>query len=211
MFDFDFFLSQSGANIYIFLFLSLLAGAFGLPIPEDIPLMAAGVLLHEHQAKMLPIFIICYFGILIGDFVIYSAGRFFGPSLCRTKWFQKKIKKIGLKKVRSRLENRRLLTIFIARHLFWIRTATFLICGLVRIKPIKFIIADAIAALISIPIMISLGFFFFARLEEMLGHVKKAEGMILIVLVALVAGAILYKLRKKRTLTPTKRCRLEEK
>ncbi len=197
MFDFDFFLSQNGANIYIFLFLSLLAGAFGLPIPEDIPLMAAGVLLHEHQAKVLPTFIICYVGILLGDLFIYFMGRFFGPTLCRTKWFQKKIRKIGLKKVRSKLENRSLLTIFIARHLFWIRTATFLICGIVRIKPIKFIVADAIAAAISIPIMMSLGFFFFARLEDILGHVKKAENFIFISIIVIIVLALVYKLTRK--------------
>ncbi len=193
MIDFDFFLSQSGLNIYIFLFLSLLAGAFGLPIPEDIPLVAAGVLLHERQTKLIPTFIICYIGIIVGDLIIYFAGRFFGPALIKRKWFQRKISKIGLKKVRSKLENRSLLTIFIARHLFWIRTATFLICGIVRIKPIKFIVADAIAASISIPIMISIGYFSYEKLDNAFGHVKKAEHLLLVAVLIVIAIILAYK------------------
>lgn len=197
MLNFDFFLSQNGWHIYLFLFLSLIAGAFGLPIPEDIPLIASGVLIHESQAMLLPTFLICYIGILLGDAIIYSIGRFFGPSLYKKKWFQRKISRHGLKKVRSKLEKRSLLTIFIARHLFWIRTATFLLCGIVRIKPIKFLIADAIAAIISVPIMISLGFFFFANLEEILSNIKHAENTIFALLLFVLLICLIYKLFKK--------------
>lgn len=197
MLNFDFFLSQTGLNIYLFLFISLLAGAFGLPIPEDIPLIAAGVLIHEKEAMLLPTFIICYVGIIIGDVIIYSVGRFFGPSLFRKKWFQRKISKRSLKKVRSKLEKRSLLTIFIARHLFWIRTATFLLCGIVRIRPLKFLIADAIAAIISVPIMISLGFFFFANLDNILTNVKHAENTIFVVILLLLIIFFAYKFFRK--------------
>ena len=69
MLNFDFFLSQKGLNIYLILFLSLLAGAFGLPIPEDIPLIAAGVLIHEKETMLLPTFIICYIGIILGAYI----------------------------------------------------------------------------------------------------------------------------------------------
>ena len=200
MLNFDFFLSQKGLNIYLILFLSLLAGAFGLPIPEDIPLIAAGVLIHEKETMLLPTFIICYIGIILGDVIIYSVGRFFGPSLYRKKWFQRKISKHSLKKVRSKLEKRSLLTIFIARHLFWIRTATFLLCGIVRIRPLKFILADAIAAFISVPVMISLGFYFFANLEDILANVPHAENTIFISLLVIISLYMTYRvIRKKRT------------
>ncbi|MGI6681428.1 MAG: DedA family protein [Bdellovibrionota bacterium] len=201
MFDLDFFLSQDGWNIYIFLFLSLLAGAFGLPLPEDIPLIAAGVLIQGKQAKLLPTFLICYIGILLGDIIIYFIGRLFGPTLYKRKWFQKKIKKHGfkMKNMRSKLENKSLLTIFIARHLFWIRTATFLLCGIVRIKPIKFIVADVIAATISVPLMMSLGYFFSANLENIFGKIRHAENTIFLGILLIVLGYIAYRLFIKKT------------
>ena len=105
MLNFDFFLSQKGLNIYLILFLSLLAGAFGLPIPEDIPLIAAGVLIHEKETMLLPTFIICYIGIILGDVIIYSVGRFFGPSLYRKKWFKKFMKYSWFRKFAPRLFN----------------------------------------------------------------------------------------------------------
>ena len=33
----------------------------------------------EKETMLLPTFIICYIGIILGDVIIYSVGRFFGP------------------------------------------------------------------------------------------------------------------------------------
>lgn len=154
----DWLLDQHGAILYLLVFLLLLGGAIGLPIPEDVPLILSGVLVQTGQAKLHIAFPVCYGAILLGDMFIFSVGRYFGPALFQKPWFKRRLPSSKIRRVRFSLEKRSLIMILVARHLFYLRTATFLTCGAVRMNTIRFLIADAVAALVSVPIMIGLGY-----------------------------------------------------
>ena len=81
----DWILTQQGAFIYIALFLALMGGVIGLPIPEDIPLIAAGIAVQRKLALLTPVFIICYLTIILGDILIFLIGRKFGKTCCAGK------------------------------------------------------------------------------------------------------------------------------
>jgi membrane protein DedA with SNARE-associated domain len=102
----------------------------------------------------------CYLGLIIGDLIIYRIGWMAGPTLFRKKWFRRHISTKRLEAMRRNLHKRTMLTILVARHLFYIRTATFLMCGAVRISFARFVIMDAIAALITTPLMMGIGYAF---------------------------------------------------
>ena len=62
---------------YIGVFLALLAAGFGFPIPEELPVITAGVLVGHGEINlrwyyMLPL---CIVGVVLGDCVLYYAGR----------------------------------------------------------------------------------------------------------------------------------------
>ncbi len=151
-------LLQSGMMLYGILFFFLLGGAIGLPIPEDIPLILAGVMAQTGKVRVEWALPICYLGIVIGDVFIFSVGRKLGPTLFQKRWFRQRFSIERIRDVRFRLEKRSLLMIFIARHLFYLRTVTFLACGAVRMSFARFLFADAVAALISAPLMIFIGY-----------------------------------------------------
>ncbi len=174
----------------------LLAGALGLPVPEDIPLILAGVLVQMGKAKLVWIALVCYFGILIGDLIIYFVGRRLGPKLFQKAWFKSRLSSSRLRRVKFRLEKRSLLMILLARHLFYFRTITFLICGAVRMQFMKFLIADAIAALVSVPLMLGLGYLLAEHYEAAFEFVKKIKWVTLGLVVAGVGGYWFYARRK---------------
>ena len=151
-------LIQHGVFLYLGLFFLLLGGSVGLPIPEDIPLILAGIIAQNGRGEIWILFLVCYVGIMIGDLAIYGIGRKFGPSLHNKPWFKSRVSSEKLSSIRRALEKRGILMIFIARHLFYFRTVTFLTCGALGMDFKKFLFADATAALISVPLMMWLGY-----------------------------------------------------
>src|SRR5436309_2689978 len=60
---------------YLGVFLVLLAGSLGLPIPEEMAIIAAGVMSHEGLIAAWPALVVCVLGVLSGDVVLYWTGR----------------------------------------------------------------------------------------------------------------------------------------
>ena len=191
-------LFQQGTLIYLGLFLALLGGAIGLPIPEDAPLIVAGYLMHRGDVALQPVFIVCYSAIILGDIIIFWVGRKFGTALFRRPWFQTRKTQHRIKKIKIRLERQGFLMIFVARHLFYLRTITFLTCGAVRMRFRAFIIADLIAALVSVPLVLWLGYVFAENSERLYALIAKAQNAAIGILVLLLfgAGAIRYYLKR---------------
>jgi membrane protein DedA with SNARE-associated domain len=59
--------STTGLAAYGLVFAILLAAGFGLPLPEDIPLVMGGVLVHRGQADLATMIVVGYLGIIVGD------------------------------------------------------------------------------------------------------------------------------------------------
>jgi membrane protein DedA with SNARE-associated domain len=193
-------LLQEGYQAYLILFLLLMGGAIGLPIPEDVPLIVGGYFAYKGSGKIQIILLVCYCSVLIGDLFIFLIGRLFGGKLAEKEWFKKRISEERLELVRAGLERRSLWMIFIARHLFYLRTATFLSCGALGMTITRFVIADAFAALISVPLMIGIGYFSAEHLDAVFHFVGRAKSWTLFVSLALLAIFMLYRiLRKKKS------------
>jgi len=198
----DWILLQHGVIIYISLFTLLLGGAIGLPIPEDLPLILAGILLQAEKVTFEFVFLVCYFGIILGDLIVYFVGRRFGLALFKAKWFQSRVPPSRIKHTRLRLEKRSVLMIFIARHLFYLRTVTFLTCGAVRMNLKTFILADAAAALISAPIMIGIGYAAAQNYDYVVGLFQEAKTASLVIGIVVLIIYLIYRIRKNSDSEP---------
>jgi membrane protein DedA with SNARE-associated domain len=175
----DLILAANGLLAYILVFGALMAGSVGIPAPEDLTLIAAGVLCSLDQVNTIVMGITCYVGLVLGDLIIYRIGWLTGPTLFRKKWFRRHISTKRLETMRTNLHKRTMLTILVARHLFYIRTATFLMCGAVRISFTRFLIMDAIAALITAPLMMGIGFIFAHNYESIVRWVRDLKFLLL--------------------------------
>ena len=71
---------------YLAVFGVLLLCGFGLPIPEDISLLAGGIISGMGYTNVHLMVLIGFIGVMVGDSIVYQLGHLFGHKI-----FQKKI------------------------------------------------------------------------------------------------------------------------
>src|SRR5690242_1100290 len=76
---------------YFVLFGLLFACGLGLPLPEDIPLMAAGVLIANGKMHVAVAAVAAWCGIIGGDIVLYHLGKKFGLEITRVPFVGKHV------------------------------------------------------------------------------------------------------------------------
>jgi membrane protein DedA with SNARE-associated domain len=91
--------------------------------------------------------------------------------------------------------------VFIARFLPGLRFSIFLSAGMLRVRPYVFIVYDSMAALLSVPFLVYTAWYFGDNIDRVVKWARRSEYGIL-VLVALVALFVAFKLLRKRRNRP---------
>jgi membrane protein DedA with SNARE-associated domain len=196
-------LLQSGLTIYIVLLGLLLSGALGFP-PEDFTLILAGIVYSHGVVELKYLLAICYFGTIFSDLMIYGFGRWFGKAIFAKEWFRRRMKSSTLKNVRAGIEKRALVMIFVARHLFYLRTVTFISCGALRMSFPRFLIADCLSALVSLPVMLTVGYIASENYEKIMNWLGGAKLASLVIAVSIVALITYFVMRSNKKITAEK-------
>lgn len=199
--------STAGLTAYGLVFVILLAAGFGLPLPEDIPLVMGGVLVHRGQANLWVMILIGYLGIIIGDSIMFSLGRRFEG---RTPGLLQRMRIITperRQRVEELFKKHGEKIVMIARFLPGVRTVTYFTAGSVGMSYTKFIIYDSIAALASAPIFVVLGYYFGADIDSLLARIAHGERNVIIALVLILLIGLLFnrwRARRAAAATPPK-------
>ncbi|RIY34518.1 hypothetical protein CKF54_00540 [Psittacicella hinzii] len=171
---FEHFAEYGNIISYILVFAVLMLSGFGVPIPEDITLVTAGILASQGYAHGYGIFLVCMAGVLIGDSCMYILGYIYGVKLLRVKFLRKILTAKRIKTIRYRFQDNAILFLFVARFLPGLRAAIYLFSGITRkVSYTKFILIDFFASIISVPVWVSLGYFFGNNLEHLKHLVSK--------------------------------------
>src|SRR5436305_14552790 len=93
---------QSGGYLLLFGFLFLCG--MGLPIPEDIPLIASGVLISQGLFHIWLVAPIAWLGIIGGDCILYILGYKLGPQVTKLPLIGHHVTVERLKKVERYFE-----------------------------------------------------------------------------------------------------------
>jgi membrane protein DedA with SNARE-associated domain len=151
--------------VYGFVSLFMLASAFGLPIPEEIVLVSAGLVAHmAHTPADYPppypgaegvdtitLCIVSFLAVIVSDTLVYFIGKIFGGRIIKTKFFQKQVAGEGFNRINSWFQKYGGLACGIFRFTPGLRFPGHLSCGLLGIPVWKFLVIDGIAALLSVP------------------------------------------------------------
>lgn len=192
--------SYSGDSALWGPFSLLLACGMGFPVPEDIVLLAAGFLGAENGLPLFRVIAIMYVGILLGDGIVYSLGRFFGRGIIKTKIGRYLIKEASLVRAEDAFKKYGRGVIFVGRFLPGLRAPIFFSAGALRYQFLRFFIMDALAALVSAPLFVWVGHWAaetyaedLSALQSTLGRTKIFMGALILVL----AMGIIFYWRKK--------------
>ncbi len=178
----------------------LVIASLGVPIPEDIPLIAAGVLLKTHPgiASWTGTMIVALIGIMSGDLVLYTLGRWWGPGVVEHRFVRRLLTRQRFLKMSAKFHQHGIWMVFFGRFFLGIRAAMCLTAGATHYPYPRFFLADCAGAILSIPLFVVLGYLFAGMLPTLRAYMKGVQLIILVVIVVAVAGIVAYMWWRRR-------------
>ncbi|MEK6556033.1 MAG: DedA family protein [Bdellovibrionota bacterium] len=183
----------------------LLVCGLGVPIPEDITLVAAGILAALGNISLPGAIIAGLIGVLVGDSFLFFLGRIYGHKVFTLPVLRTFFTEARLSLAREKILNNSKFICFMARFLPGLRAPIFLTAGIMGVKPSIFLLLDGSAALISVPFWIMVGWYLGDNLDATFGFVLEAQKSVIILVAVLVLGFFIYRRFKRKVLaTPAK-------
>lgn len=184
---------------YVGIAVWLMLAGLGLPLPEDIPLIFGGVLAGAGKINVVVHFFLSMTFILVGDSCLYFIGRRIGTSAEVSPRWSRLITPARRTKVQGFFLKYGIWTVFFGRFVAGVRGAVFLSAGIARFSFPRFLLMDFLAALVSVPVWIYMGWLFGENWHTILDTAKTYQSWVVGSLALLVTvGLIGWNLYKKR-------------
>jgi membrane protein DedA with SNARE-associated domain len=173
---------------YFALFGLLFSCGLGFPLPEDVPLLASGILIFHHQMSLAIAAPLAWLGIIGGDCVLYALGYHFGEKIVNVPVIGRHVTLPRLKRAEQLFLRFGIFMVFLGRMFMGIRGAMVVTAGTARFRFIKFIIADGLGAICSGGLFLWLGYWGakYGRETERAVHNLKREMWMIAAGIALV-------------------------
>ena len=183
---------------YIGIFILLILGEIGLPFPEDATLILSGFLIAQKVTKPLPTVIVVYCGLLLTDFSLYWVGKKYGRKVIEHRRFRRILSAERFLTLEEKFKKWGIYVVFVGRHFLGIRAQIFLAAGVMRMSTLKFIMADAASAILTMTLMVGIGFLGGNSIEILQKDLKKIEHIGILILVILFTGWMIYRFFRNR-------------
>ncbi len=183
---------------YAGLFVILMLCGLGLPMPEDIALLAGGFLAHKGVTRYPITLVVALLGVITGDNSLYFIGRGVGANVLAFFGLKKSKQPTddssnNLDRLQVFMHRHGHLAIFYARFFAGFRALVYLSAGSLGVPPSRFFLYDLAGAAISVPIVVTLGYVFGEQIEKII-HYLGGFQKILWIVIALCALVYLGRL-----------------
>jgi membrane protein DedA with SNARE-associated domain len=172
---------------YPIIFLMLLGSGLGIPVPEDVPLIAAGILADNGGMSVPVASLACGIFVLGRDSIVYFLGRRYGVAVLQNRWAQRIVRAETVRAAERHLHRRGALVVFVGRFLPGFRAAVFFAAGASDVRPRTFLLMDLLAATISLPFFVWIGFKFsqnLPRIQELVSQFRAGSFVVVGLVVA---------------------------
>ncbi len=176
---------------YLGVVLVFLLCGIGLPLPEEITLLAAGYACATlTETTTLPVMMACAAGaILAGDLIPFLAGRVFGTRLLRVRWMRMLVTRRRLSTFDRWFRRRGDMVILVARFVAGLRVVAFFTAGVMKMGWGRFLLLDGLGIAIGVPIFTWLGYHSKDYIDQVIANVQRVERGILWAVIA--AGVVI--------------------
>ena len=169
---------------------------------EEVTLIGSGLLLYQGKVEFVPIVLVCCAAILIGDSVPFLLGRRYGMAALRVRWFARLVHPKTIRRVRRRFEEHGDWATFGCRFVAGVRLPGYFVAGTMGMSYPRFLLLDALGALLSVPISIYLGKLFGDQVERLEATVSNLH-LILAFLVLSLVLILILRSKRRRTVDST--------
>ena len=182
----------------------LLLCGLGMPIPEDLSLIAAGYFAYKGVLNVHKAFFVCWSAVLLGDTCAFLMGRWFGRRVLASSLARRYFTPRRQRRVRAYFRKFGNRVVFLGRFMPGLRFSIFFSGGTLHLRPSVFFIYDSLAAAISVPVLVYLAWFFGDKIDRVVSYARHTEhGIVIVVVVG--AGVLVTRrlMQRRRRLLPT--------
>ena len=182
---------------YLWIVVVLVLTGMGLPLPEEVPIIAAGVASSVRTLNPWGAFACCLLGALLGDCMLYLIGYHFGHNLVRKHpRFAHLLHAEREAKIEEMIKRHGLKVFLLARFMVGIRAPMYLTAGILQMRFRRFVLVDAFCAFCVVGLFFGLSYYYGEHIAQLL---KRYEVWFTIaVLVAVVAIVLIVWQRTRR-------------
>src|SRR5436190_19759616 len=166
----------------------LLLCGFGLPIPEDISLIAAGYRSWRGEPGLWPglnvhkAFPVCRAAVLAGDTISFFFGRRYGRRVLASNLARRYFTPRRQLRVRAYFRKFGSKVVLVGRFTPGLRFTIFFTAGTLHLRPATFFIYDLLAAAFSVPVLVYSAWFFGGQIDRVVSYARRTEHGILLAL-----------------------------
>jgi membrane protein DedA with SNARE-associated domain len=189
---------------YLGVFLGIiLTGVPLVPMPEELPVVLGGALAGSDTVSWWIMLPVCILAVVIGDGLLYTIGRLWGPHLLKYGWVKRRLLPPDrLERIESNFRKHGIKLLLFARLTPGIRSPIFLTAGLTRMSPARFFLADAIYAVPGVTLLFFLGYWFSGSMVSLINNeVAQVRHIIILLVILGVAGYFLYRFLRRPVVT----------
>jgi len=185
---------------YTWLASILLLCGLGLPIPEDISLIAAGYFSWKGVLYVHTAFAICFAAVVLGDSMAFFMGRLFGRRVLASQLARRYFTPRRQLRVRAYFRKFGSKVVLVGRFTPGLRFTIFFTAGTLHLRPSTFFVYDFAAAAFSVPVLVYSAWFFGGQIDHVVSYARRTEHGIVVafVVVAIIVGTKAWRRHKKR-------------
>ena len=178
---------------YLGIILVLIGTGSGLPLPEEVPIIVAGVLAYHGQLNPWLALVSCFVGALLGDCVMYAFGYHFGHRLLREhRWVSRYLRPEREAHIEQMINQHGWKVFLGARFLVGLRSPVYVTAGILRVPFRRFLFVDFFCAALVICTFFGLSYVFAEQITGWFHDIRKAQYVLTGLIVAGVIGVVLY-------------------
>lgn len=175
---------------YIGIFILLVIGGMGFPIPEGVTLIASGFLISHGIIRPIPALVVVFTGMLTGDMIIFYIGRKYGRMVVTHRKFHRIISPERLAVLEDKFNKWRTPFILFGRHLGF---HVFLVAGIMRMPFLKFLALDIVSSVLTIAVMVGLGYIGGNSLQLIKRDITRIEHIGILLVISLLAIYLIFR------------------
>ena len=198
-------LEHYGDYGYIGCFVALIASATVVPLPEELPVITAGILVGHSDTEfantdhpkrlrwyiMLPVLMA---GVVVGDGLLYTIGRVWGRRLLGIGWVKRHVVTPEKREhIEKNFHDRGIMILLGARLLPGIRGPIFIMAGVLKVPLGRFMLADAIYAIPLVNVLFWLSYFLTDQVLLIFNKINEYKPLVVVAILSGIAGAMIQK------------------
>lgn len=178
---------------YVGIFLLLVLGGLGLPVPEEAPIILAAVFSRKGALSAPWAFLASFAGVLAGDFVVYFLGYFYGEKVLSFPITRKFLTRAREAQIKGYFHRHGFKILILGRFAVGFRTAAYLTAGILKLPPLRLFITDLLAASLSTSLMFGMGWVFTRQIEGMFRKFQHWQHWLTLAAAVVIGSIVIYR------------------